>query len=318
MICSRHFFEFLGISFLSTSVLMATGCRFFTKKIANDSNAKHNSNEFLQSSSPTQWLEVNKDVKMPQLPPGEILPDSHPMALRLQFWIDAIDTKVRSSNPDSFKGVPKPKLILIKGYDANASVTSVNVCYPIKVTVNPLSAEFNNAIVNIFRPSKTTIRRNVLSEGCQYFRNDEASLNEVVTQYNQQLGGQVDCRLVKSDSGISFTGKCDTNGPGVNSNFFAFPATLNRIIVNSALFSLLDDEIAAVGILSHELSHYYKSHATVAKGNAEFFYTRLGSRAPGRPKPIWRTDLQNDFEILANNAVAEIPLYFTRPEAGIL
>ena len=307
MICSRHFSKLLSISCFLTLLFTAVGCRFFTKKIANDSTAKHNSNQFLQSSSPTQWLEVTNDVKMPQLPPGEILPESHPMALRLQFWIDAIDTKVRSSNPDSFKGVPEPKLTLIKGYDANAFVAAVNVCYPIRVKVNPLSQEYVKEIVNVFSPRETSIENYNFSDKCNFFRNDEASLQEVIAHYNEQLQGQTNCRLLKFENELSFSGNCKKVGPARNSNYFAFPATLNRVFVNSKLFTLLDDEFAMVGILAHELSHYYRSHATSAKGTSEYFYARLASRAPGKPNPVWRSDLQRDFDILAETSTAAIP-----------
>jgi hypothetical protein len=65
----------------------------------------------------------------------EFLPLDHPMAQRLQFWVDRLDDAFRSRFPDKLKATPKPKIVIRKSATPNAWVSSLPVAWPVKTRV---------------------------------------------------------------------------------------------------------------------------------------------------------------------------------------
>jgi hypothetical protein len=71
----------------------------------------------------------------------EFLPLDHPMAQRLQFWLDQMDANLRAKVPDAMKNTPRPRIILRKNSDPNAWVTFMPVAFDVKTRLTrPASA----------------------------------------------------------------------------------------------------------------------------------------------------------------------------------
>jgi hypothetical protein len=58
----------------------------------------------------------------------DILPDNHVVAESMKYWVNLIDKKVRESNPELTRTVPKPKVKVINSKQVNAWVAPAAAC----------------------------------------------------------------------------------------------------------------------------------------------------------------------------------------------
>lgn len=128
---------------LVASLLLGTAV--LACSIAGDDASSHESDhtEGRPTYAQYKWLwadETEEDFKKNAAAESdwsrpEFLPIDHPMAKRLQFWIDQMDAALRAKVRGALENTPKPQIILRKESDPNAWVTFMPISWDVGARV---------------------------------------------------------------------------------------------------------------------------------------------------------------------------------------
>lgn len=248
----------------------------------------------------------------------EYLGTDHPMAQRLQFWVDQMDAMLRAKMPKALENTPKPQIVIRKDSDPNAWVSGLPVAWkvPTRVTraatttpppeVEPppapdaadggagdpgdAGAEAAAPPAPPPPPAATFLlsREGKLSvpyETTPFERpHDERSLSELVAFGND---GFAKCRLSLERETLVFGEGCvlDASLTGERAESIAYYATSKWVTVTTGLIMSLMDEERIVGVLAHELGHYYRVHVMQPSDQLNYFYGLGDANVPTKPAP---------------------------------
>jgi len=256
------------------------------------SDLKHDADAPIRNSEVSNWALVSdaeyKTYISPLLGLGDnFLADSHEISVRSQFWVDAIDSNLRRRYPAKLANVPKPVARIISNPSVNAFIAPVPVCV--------------NATVKLGSGTGSQVETIYFDQGsggfgswpAQYDCRDEGQtstevLSGLVKSFN--AANRTNCKLtlttergvstVAADSGCSR----DSDVAGVGrAKRLAFMRTAAVVNIYTGLLTAMETEESFIGVIAHELGHYYRSHITTDDDFYGFFYEMSEHNDDHRP-----------------------------------
>ena len=209
------------------------------------------------------------------------LPPDHPLASRLQSWVDLLYARLMELYPERMRDesgrplVPPPHMRLVISPKPEAHTSAATVCYQIPVYFAgapsdlPFNSEFLAQIndrggVGVVARARTA---------CVDRMAQPADAHAV-----RRLIGDVDC-AVNIDQGSLVIGKncklpAELQFKGVGG--IILRSVADQVSLSVGLYRALPSEGALLFTLLHELAHYFRSHAVVRKSRYQYFYRRSG------------------------------------------
>ncbi len=278
------------------------------------SQVKHNTNEPVRANSDFFFAERSKNVKdlyykktskkdKPEIPRDNFVADTHPFAVRVQFWVDKLDAIIRSQDPKATLNVPKPKAMVGMRQDFNANVKSHVYCY-----------SNLNAVINESMEGEGEVVDNVEDlEGYDLCNSVHAEKSEEKIEIAKTwlLYKGISC---EGESEVSEKGKtstvsvsgCEADGEQIDEKvvvkgLYVFK-TSPYITIYSGLFTGGSEEVL-VGVLAHELAHYYRTHPSLVGESRKhagfgYYYRITGHEGDGKPVQAVLTD--DEKELIEN------------------
>jgi len=238
----------------------------------------------------------------------EALPDDHELTARSRFWADKMDVLMRAKYPQLDEAnVPKPRIFVAADRDANAQSVSLPVCLD-NVSISwggqntdrqlmePLaflSADGRVDTTKVVMPSGVLVDA---SEICSHQEIPASELNFLVGEILNKNYDQ--CSYSVNDKGnqnfeILANDQCQISeiiakSHGANKVMIAL--TSDQIILNTGLFVGMQSEAEVVGVIAHELGHFYFGHSFTPDVN--YFQTYFLT-APFLPVPLQDKNLKS-------------------------
>lgn len=259
--------------------IAAAACGAPDEEATGHAEAAHTERAHVQENSPYYWAsseyaafrDAYANASWSQLP--ESLGDAHPLAIRVQTWLDRIDAIVRADvERDTGKPLVAPRPIakvLVSRSTFNAWVSGLPVCLggPFGAPAAPTSYA---AYVDRDLVQPITTSSCIRAEG---WRRDEAAVF-----WN---AGKPACSLEPQGDGLVAKGRgCTVQS--ADADDVSFAATSPFIQFTTDLLAAVEEDTVAV-VAAHELGHYYRAHVTArARANYGFWYETDGAsrRAP--------------------------------------
>ena len=272
------------------------------------STETHDDGKIIRSSLSSNWMIVDRTTfltKVLEVPEKDALPADSFTTLRLQGWIDKIDAYARKRDPNVLASIPKPNVVVLKTPEANAYVASTAVCYNVKVTYGDGAKPAPNGVY--IDKSQDLLDVDIPSNyPCMDV--DPSDLPGIAQEISSR--GQK-CSFTVSPNGIAFPESCGTVDPSYKNGFTApkllLLKTPNWFVVLSGITDLLKNEESLVGVLAHELGHYYRSHSNTFKNEYDFFYTQNEAGNPNH-KPTRNESLESFGKKVFKASAAYFPI----------
>ncbi len=279
---------------LSVAVLALLGA--CGRASVNDSDLMHDANDPTHSTLGHQWGTVSGEGYLKFIAPliqitDSYLPANNALTVRVQTWIDRFDDNLRSKNPDQMVGVPKPKARIISNPSMNAFIAPVPVCHDVEVRFKGRSGDpFAEQI--FFDIAGGSFEMWPADEiACMPAGDDSVAKDEVaaaVEEFNERAPKGCKVTLEKDGKKHYITpGKsCNTSGDMDNfagSKQLVLLRTADWVNVYAGLITAMSER-EVVGVIAHELGHYYRSHINAPSHLYDLFY-RADKEVPAvRPK----------------------------------
>lgn len=262
------------LSSVVSALILLSAC-----KTTNSSEIKHDAGQPTRTNSPYFWtsLTTNEFLNSQGITPASqktlLFTENDPMVVRLQHWVDKLDTKLREVYPDRLKPVPKPVVRLINSPIKNAFVAATQICFDnVQFSFTghsyptPISSEITSAAAN-FNGWSIAIG----SSGCHHEVITAPLLEKHLSLLNSaEKGCKLKVNILDKDRlMVTPIDECPLDSMMANENSdpshtyipFNVPAVSRDFVVyTSILEDTPEDEIIAV--IYHELGHYYRTHGS--------------------------------------------------------
>lgn len=268
---------------------------------ASSQEADHTAGEPTFAAHPWLWADESEDeykrnaAATSSWEEPEFLPMDHPMAQRLQFWVDRMDAALRAEFPKQLAATPQPRIIIRKTEDKNAWVSFIPVTWeiPARAGADAGAADVDGGDVDAAAPAPGKTVEAILLTDLGRISSltregfsrpfDEAKLGELTKFFN---GGFEKCRLSVEGGEMVFGDDCVRRGLGAGDRAkkFAYNTTARHITFTSAYILMLENEDRIVSTLAHELGHFYRSHANMPSDVTNYFYA-IDQKHAHKPKP---------------------------------
>ena len=268
------------------------------QKAGNDSNLFHDVDDPTLSTLSHQWGEVTGEDYLKFVAPliqldDEFLPANNPLTKRVQTWIDRLDENLRSKHPDQMTGVPKPKARIILNPSLNAFIAPVPVCHDVEVRFKGRSG----------KPMTDGIFLDISGGAFDVWPSDEikcmpaakgqAGRDEIaaaIREFNERAPNGCKISLEKDGAKhfIAPNSSCEESSEMENfggSETLVLLRTADWVNVYAGLITEMSER-EVVGVLAHELGHYYRSHVNAPRSMYDYFYRAEENVAPSRPKAV--------------------------------
>ncbi|MEI8027518.1 MAG: M48 family metalloprotease [Pseudomonadota bacterium] len=269
------------------------------------STLKHDSGKPVRSALKSNWVELSKEQFLTivlKTNSQSALDSTNPMTQKLQVWTDKFDAHLRSVDPVGMKNIPKPNVVILNSKEANAFVSSTPVCYDIATSVGGGGSSVSAILFN--KGKETPI---ALSEGeggllSRCLPGDLSDLADIIKEYEASAPG---CRVTLSPSKIEFGSGCKgirENGSPIASmsaNKLVLFEIPNWFVVLAPILDMMKEESSMVGVLAHELGHYYRSHSLALPGQYDFYY-KINPNGNVASKPKAESNLEKMGNIAFN------------------
>ncbi len=270
------------------------------------SELSHDAGRFLNSTDSRQWIAID-DFKWIQKESMGLptFSGQHPMTQRLQVWADKIRENMLKSTPQL--GVaPRPIVRIINSDEVNAYVSGSEVCVDLPMTTNPnnQSPGWGYLAVNSGSMYETT-----RPASCETMQGNIETQRAYVQWVLRDKAG---CKVSSFAGKLALTLSCLGEG-WTNRNFkgMSFYVTHNYITFYRALLEKMNED-EVVGVLAHELTHYYMGHLVAPAGQYYYFYQLEGQNSPFKP-----TRLPADHPLAALGArIQNMPQIYFQPMEG--
>lgn len=195
------------------------------------------------------------------------LPEAHFITKRIQNWVDRLDQQLRNTYPQQLLNIPKPQIIIARAKRANAFGSVIPVCFDLPAKLSNAAQQIEELFINMRQNGRLSKRTS--KDPCVIGNIDH--LKAILPQI-----GTLDplCKITIADDLISFSHcKFHDTLKGIGSaKKIVTLQTANWIVVNTGLIANMATERGVIGILGHELAHYYRAHGTSPSQQYGFFY----------------------------------------------
>ena len=138
--------RFRSLALALASLPLVVACSAVADKIGS-SDSDHTEDQPTYAQYKWLWSDETEDEFKSIAKAGstwsepEFLPIDHPMAQRLQFWVDKMDEALRARNPKALASTPKPRIILRKDVSDALSKLRGRIKLPAGVTTDDVMRE---------------------------------------------------------------------------------------------------------------------------------------------------------------------------------
>lgn len=299
----QDYSAFTGVRLLCL-LLASFGCGESTQTLKHDMRAP------TRNQSNWNWVHASHDdilsiINMGEQQTHQPLPDEYAdLQVRAKYWVDKIDSTLRAKFPEKMRGVPTPNVMVIGEPSANAFVSAAFTCYDLPIRFQksgPASKE--GTFLHLSADGKSH------QWPSQYtcLKGDVGSLRQALEDYNQQ---NQSCKYSFNGESIEASSSCPQSADMSNASSAAFvviPRTADWIIIHSGLFTAMNKERAFVGVIAHELGHFYRSHSTSFSGQYGYFYTMHESNVTHKPVAEKRMQVLGDKVMKASRLMMSAP-----------
>ncbi|MEY4631520.1 MAG: hypothetical protein RIQ81_1640 [Pseudomonadota bacterium] len=291
--CASRFRKIPGLVLISLAIAAIYACG---KGSEPKSRLFHDEDDPTHSTLKHQWGDVSDREYKNYIAPligvtDEYMDPDSPLVERLQHWIDQVDENLRAQHPEQVDGVPKPKARVILNPSLNAFIAPIPVCHKIGVRIigNDDSELTSQIFFDIGGGSFELWPAGQME--CMPAGDDRDSLEEVATairDFNDRAPNGCKVTLEKEGSkpviapGKNCAMDADT-GSLRGSNELVLLRTANWVNVYAGLVTNMT-ESEVIGVIAHELAHYYRSHVNAPGKLYDFFYKTARETSPSRPK----------------------------------
>ncbi|MCA2959363.1 MAG: M48 family metalloprotease [Silvanigrellales bacterium] len=278
--------------------LLLLSCK---SRLFNPSEAHHDENTPLLSVAPYYWnassyADFRKGGLWAPFATGELIPQDHFMVKRLQVWADAIHEQVAAAfektNPGSTFKAPKPIIMVVQAQaaDANAWVSGVASCIDAPVRVCDGKGK-GRKVGRLFLDGKSFKERVAFFVGPRPECTKPAWSDDVagfVAWFNTKSS---ECRLRLEGSTIVIDGQACSFGSGdepPEADGLEFYTESPYVHFTTSMIALAPAENGLVGVIAHELGHYYRAHVIgkLLSEDYDYWYKEGIPRKPGRPQKV--------------------------------
>jgi len=292
---TRTFFARNLVGVMLATVALTGACG---KDSSNGSRLFHDANDPTHSTLGYQWGFVNDDAYSRYIAPliqirDNFLPADNPLTSRVQYWIDRFDANLRERHPDQLEGVPKPKARIILNPSMNAFIAPVPVCHDVEVRLRDHDSD-EQAEQIFFDIGGGAFELWPSDEiKCMPADNDQVARDEIaaaIRDFNERAPKGCKISLEKDGKRLFIApGKaCEASESLISfggSKQLVLLRTANWVNVYAGLITGMSER-EVVGVIAHELGHYYRSHVNARGDLYNFFYKAGQDVSPSRPKPV--------------------------------
>lgn len=273
--------------------LLLFGCK--PRQYNEGSNVQHAEKKVALFDQPKyRWVKISRDEMIQNLSlilgedfsAADAFPEQHATTKQIQFWLTALHKQMVTRYGARIANIPEPQALVIRNDDPNAFVSPALVCSDAKfsqIKTDP------SAFVSLFLlPGGRTT-----GLPCTVFRDFLAEGRDFSDYIKQNFFATTEARKCKVDIAgrvVTISSECRIASSSVNDKLGIF-MTNNFITIHSSLIENFT-EPQVIGVLAHELGHYYNSHSTVNKPDFEYFYQHSNQTSDRRPLKA-NQDIQN-------------------------
>lgn len=209
-----------------------------------------------------------------------MVPVDNPMAARVAWWMDRMDSTLRARFPEALSGIPTPSVRLTNAAGLDALVPGIPRC--VQVALRPESAEHVRSLgmLKISRPGQL-VPGEPLPWNCEELSGEDLARLA-------RLASHGECRIRFESGSREFvaTDGCFPDAEGerrfVRAEALQWTSVGNLVVLNGGAAAALTKEEKLVAVLAHELSHYYRAHGSSLLPSIGHFY-RHDAYVAGRP-----------------------------------
>ncbi|RYZ88950.1 MAG: hypothetical protein EOP04_08130 [Proteobacteria bacterium] len=284
-------FLYLLSTVLSVSFLISC------KSTNQGSSLKHEIGHPVESNNKYFWTSVSyaEYIKSEGLSSADakklIFDDEFPMTKRLQYWVDLLDSHLRTTYPDQFSHVPKPKVRLIASNEINGYVSALPICFDNVLFSANKNPQFSRDISESLAMYKDNFLYPIKAP-CHHMKAEEGPLLHYLSLLNSaDESCQWNLKSIGSDQfRIDPSSECrvdETLKPGSSlaSNLtyrFSILSSMSDFTIKSKLVETLEED-ELVAVLFHELKHYYGGHNGIS-GKNYFYHIAEDATASAPPR----------------------------------
>ncbi|MDQ3232614.1 MAG: M48 family metallopeptidase, partial [Pseudobdellovibrionaceae bacterium] len=224
-------------------------------KNAERSKTSHTPGRFFNDNNPLQWTAID-DARWVELESGgqPTYPAQHPMTQRLQAWADEIRRNMLKSTP-GLSVTPRPIIRIIDSQEVNAYSANDAVCIHVPVATGPDAAVDPNSTEYFKIEDDSQVFVDPRPEKCSEVEGDLGAKQQAVQFAFRNKEG---CNVTIDGERLVLSAACTS--PSIFSanavSGLTFNATHNYITISSQLIRMLKEQ-EMVGVIAHELGHYY-------------------------------------------------------------
>ncbi len=299
------------------------------KESANDSKLQHDANDPTHSTLGHQWGNVSGEDYLKFVAPliqisDSFLPAKSPLTVRVQTWIDRFDANLRSKHADQLAGVPKPKARIISNPSVNAFIAPVPVCHDVEIRFKGRSGDpvADQIFFDIGGGSFEMWPGDEIA--CMPAGHDQVAQDEIsaaIEEFNERAPKGCKVTLEKDGKQQYITpGKsCDTSEDMEKfggSKQLVLLRTADWVNVYAGLITAMSER-EVVGVIAHELGHYYRSHINASGSLYDLFYRAEKDVPAVRPKAVASMEGTGKRALASSSLVASMERFKRVPRQKI-
>ncbi|HYX32879.1 MAG TPA: M48 family metalloprotease [Oligoflexus sp.] len=270
------------VKFLAfATVLTISSCH---PKTSESSKTSHAPGRFLNDDNPFQSTELDDERWVKHEAEGQPTYSArHPMTQRLQAWADAIRRNMLKSTP-ALSVAPRPIIRIVQSDKINAYVSTAPVCIDVRITTDPSVEQVADSPSHLMITEEGGVDMSTRPEDCTAIQGDITARLQAAQYAFRNIRG---CKMSIDSERLALSPEC-LGGSSVSGNSFAglsFNATHNYITVYSAVLKSAS-EPQIVGLLAHELGHYYMAHSMIKGEDYDYFYELKDKNSDSKPEPL--------------------------------
>ncbi len=248
-------------------------------------------NRVTNDSSRFQWIDLSREdfLKYADRQEEDLdkapLAANHPLALRMQYWLDSIDRNLRQKYSEHLKNTPKPQALLFNSPDPIAYTTGATACLELKVQYLKAESKSSNSAGSDASALHFDRQNNAFSPrefSGKLPPSHEMSLEQRIEFLRWMLAPYPSCQVDISGDTVMLSGRC---GQGESMPLAATTYSKictsqvsSSVVVHTGLIAKYE-EAEVIAALAHELGQYYMAHMVTPAEVYNYTY-RLGTKSP--------------------------------------